>query len=83
VPIEWKQAYRTALQEKDYQRLGAAVRLESAIQTRLQELESLMGGGKSVERAELKTAIRDLQAIKAKYPAALIGSVFSGDMPTR
>jgi hypothetical protein len=68
VPVEWKQAYRSALQEKDHQRLGTAVRLaESAIQARLQELEGVIKVGHGSERAGLKTAMKDLQAIKAEY----------------
>jgi hypothetical protein len=65
VPIEWKQAYRTALQENERQRIIVAVRLaESAITARLQELEGLTKLGHGPERASLRTALKDLQAIK-------------------
>ena len=68
VPVEWKQAYRAALEEKDRKRLITAVRVaESAIQARLQELEGVIKVGHGSERAELKTAMKDLQAMKAEY----------------
>jgi hypothetical protein len=68
VPVEWKQAYRTALQEKDRNRLVAAVRrAKIAIQSRLQELESLVNARHGAERAALKTAMKDLQAMKTEY----------------
>jgi hypothetical protein len=46
----------------------AAARLaESAIQIRLQELKGLTKGNHGSERAALKTAMKDLRAIKAEY----------------
>jgi hypothetical protein len=58
--------YRTALREEDRKHLVAAVRLaELAIQARFQEVEGMAKAG--AERAALKTAIKDLQAIKAEY----------------
>jgi hypothetical protein len=68
VAVDWKQAYRTALQEKGRERLIAAVRVaESAIQARVQELESLINGGNGLERAMLKIAMKDLRAMRSEY----------------
>jgi hypothetical protein len=59
-------AYRTALREEDRKHLVAAVRLaELAIQARFQEVEGMAKAG--AEPAALKTAMKDLQAIKAEY----------------
>jgi hypothetical protein len=68
VPVDWKQAYRTALHEKDRKGLTVAVRLaEDAIQARLQHLTTLGEGRHDKERADLNTALRDLIALKAEY----------------
>jgi hypothetical protein len=46
--------------------IDALQRAEDAIQARLQELEGSTQGGDGMERAALKTAMRDLSAIKTQ-----------------
>jgi hypothetical protein len=65
--VEWKEAYRLAMQDQSRNSLIDSVRsAEIAIQTRLQELEGSTLAGHGAERAALKTALRDLSAIKTR-----------------
>jgi hypothetical protein len=65
--VEWRDAYRKAMQDQPRDSLIEALRMaEDAIQARLKELEGLTLAGHGMERAALKTAMRDLSAIKTR-----------------
>ena len=69
VTADWSDTYRNALLEKDPKRIAEAVRLaEESIQARLLEIAAPGSGRNGREQADLNTALRDLVALKARYP---------------
>jgi hypothetical protein len=65
--VEWRDAYRTAMQDQRRAAIIGALRVaEAAIQARLQEIEGSTEPGHGTERSALKTTLRDLLAIKMR-----------------
>jgi hypothetical protein len=63
---EWNEAYRNALQENQgREKLLEPIRKAEAIEARHRELDKLPTGHLA-ERLNLKTASKDLEAIKAR-----------------
>ena len=65
--VDWNQAYRNALQENQGREklIEAIHKAEAAIEARHRELDKLPTGNLA-ERLNLRTASKDLEAIKAR-----------------
>jgi hypothetical protein len=65
--VEWRDAHRKAMQDQRRDSLIETLRIaEDAIQARVKELDGLTLAGHGMERSALKTATRDLLAIKTR-----------------